>query len=72
MMMMMMMMMIIIIIIIIIIAMIAGKIFAVKSILYYYIHIDPALATFNISVIINYTTYTYHEEHKICSIESLF
>jgi hypothetical protein len=39
--------------IIIIIAMITGKLFAVKSNLYHYIHNNPALANFSISVIIN-------------------
>ena len=57
----MMMIIITIIIIIIIIAMITGKIFAVKSNLYYYFHTDPALASFSTSVITNQTTYTYHE-----------
>ena len=41
--------------------MITGKIFAVKSNLYYYFHTDPALASFSTSVITNQTTYTYHE-----------
>jgi hypothetical protein len=49
----MMMMMMMIIIIIIITAIITGKIFAVKSNLYYYIHIDPGLANFRISVSTN-------------------